>query len=182
MSQRCKKVITLLFFLYLIIVLRITVFRSTFSLQQLCQNGKINLTLFEGYIALLRQKNWFSFGYLFLGNILWFVPFGMYLQYMKKTKTLFCATVCGFLFSFLIETMQFVFGTGLSELDDLILNTFGTWVGAALGSRLHTIFTTLTGEWTVTTHLTIALKELLFGIDTIFLLWYNVYINCLCKW
>ncbi len=134
MSQRCKKVITLLFFLYLAIVLRITVFRSTFTLQHLCQNGKMNLTLFEGYIALLQQGNWFYFGYLFLGNILWFVPLGMYLQYMGKTKTPFHTAVCGFLFSFLIETMQFVFGTGFSELDDLILNTFGTWVGAALTS------------------------------------------------
>ncbi|MFG6367495.1 MAG: VanZ family protein [Lachnospiraceae bacterium] len=132
MSQKHKRVITFLFFLYLVIVLRITVFRSTFTLQQLCQNGKINLTLFEEYIVLLRQESYFSFSYLFFGNIVWFIPFGMYLQYMGKNKTLFHAAVCGFLFSLLIETLQFVFGTGFSELDDLILNMFGAWVGAAL--------------------------------------------------
>ncbi|MDE6917759.1 MAG: VanZ family protein, partial [Lachnospiraceae bacterium] len=60
------------------------------------------------------------------------VPFGMYLQYMGKTKTLLRAAACGLLFSLCIETMQYVFGTGYSELDDLILNTIGAWIGAAV--------------------------------------------------
>ncbi|MDE6984959.1 MAG: VanZ family protein [Lachnospiraceae bacterium] len=127
-----RRGITLLFIIYLAIVLRITVFRSTFTVQNLCLNGRIILTFFEGYIALIRQKNWFSFIYLFFGNIVWFVPFGMYLQYMGKTKTLLRAAACGLLFSLCIETMQYVFGTGYSELDDLILNTIGAWIGAAV--------------------------------------------------
>ena len=94
--------------------------------------GKIILTLFDGYIDLIRHGNWFSFTYLFFGNIIWFVPFGMYLQYRGKTRTLWHAAICGFLFSLLIETMQYVFGTGFSELDDLALNTLGAWIGAAV--------------------------------------------------
>ena len=35
----------------------------------------------------------------------------------------------GFFLSLLIETMQFVFGTGVSELDDVILNTLGVYLG-----------------------------------------------------
>lgn len=131
-SHRHKSWIPFLFLVYLAVVLRITVFRSTFTLQHLCQNGKLTLTLFEGYFALIRQGNWFSFTYLFFGNIIWFIPFGMYLQYTKKSKTLLQAAIYGFLFSLLIETMQYVFGTGYSELDDLILNTFGAWIGAAI--------------------------------------------------
>lgn len=132
MSCIRRNKITVLFWIYLFIVLRITVFRSIFTLQHLCRNGKIVLTLFEGYIDLIRQGSWFSFTYLFFVNIIWFVPFGMYLQYRGKTRTLWHAAICGFLFSLLIETMQYVFGTGFSELDDLALNTLGAWIGAAV--------------------------------------------------
>lgn len=122
-------IITILFLLYLAIVLRITVFRSSFTLQNLCQNGRIILNLFGGYIDLIRQGDWFAFTYLFVGNIIWFVPFGMYLQYMGKQKNLLRTAFYGFLFSLLIETLQYVFGTGFSELDDLVLNTLGAWIG-----------------------------------------------------
>lgn len=127
-----KIIVTILFLLYLAIVLRITVFRSTFTLQNLCQNGRIVLTLFDGYIDLIRRGDWFEFTYLFFGNIIWFVPFGMYLQYTGKQRKLLHIAIDGFLFSLLIETLQYVFGTGLSELDDLVLNTLGAWIGGGL--------------------------------------------------
>lgn len=127
-----KIFVTILFVLYLAIVLRITVFRSTFTLQNLCQNGKMILTLFDGYIDLIRRKDWFAFTYLFVGNIVWFVPFGMYLQYMGRQRKLLQIAVYGFLFSLLIETLQYVFGTGFSELDDLVLNTLGAWIGGVV--------------------------------------------------
>lgn len=121
-----------MFLIYAAVVLRITVFRSSFTLQDLCQNGKIILTLFEGYIDLIRRGDWFAFTYLSVGNIVWFVPFGMYLQYMGISRRLFQTALYGFLFSLLIESMQFVFGTGFSELDDLVLNTLGAWIGGAV--------------------------------------------------
>ena len=137
-----RMIITILFLLYLVIVLRITVFRSTFTLHHLCQNGKVILTLFQGYIDLVRRGDWFAFTYLFVGNIVWFVPFGMYLQYIGKQKTLLHTAIYGFLFSLLIETLQYVFGTGFSELDDLVLNTLGAWIGGVLvkvGTRCLTL-------------------------------------------
>lgn len=129
MKRVRKIIVTILFLLYIAVLLRITVFRSTFTLQNLCQNGKVTLTLFDGYIDLIRQRDWFAFTYLFVGNIIWFVPFGMYLQYMGKQRKLLHIVIYGFLFSLLIETLQYVFGTGFSELDDLVLNTFGAWIG-----------------------------------------------------
>jgi len=48
-----------------------------------------------------------------------------------------CKTaLAGLAFSFAIEFFQYVFGTGISELDDLILNTFGVWLGAVLAGFL----------------------------------------------
>lgn len=81
-----KNLEKILFFLYMVIVLRITVFRSGFSLESLFQNGQINLKLFEEYLPIIQDGRWFTFLYLFVGNIIWFVPFGMYLEYGKKVK------------------------------------------------------------------------------------------------
>jgi glycopeptide antibiotics resistance protein len=67
------------------------------------------------------------FIYLFVGNIIWFVPFG----FLLPRLTGWGAGVVGlaFLLSLLIETLQFVLGTGVSEVEDLILNTLGGSVG-----------------------------------------------------
>lgn len=137
--KRCRRVaVTVLFLFYLAVVMRITVFRSSFTIHNLCRNGKIILTLFEGYIDLVRRGDWFAFTYLFVGNIVWFVPFGMYLQYMGISKTLMHTALYGFLFSLLIETLQYVFGTGFSELDDLVLNTLGAWIGGVIVTVVYT--------------------------------------------
>lgn len=126
----------ILFIVYMAVVLRITVFRSDFSFHNFLQGGSINLHLFTGYIPILTGGNWWMFCYLFLGNILWFVPFGIYLEVTERTDRLWKAAVLGFFFSLCIETFQYLFATGYSELDDLVLNTLGVWVGAIGGKGL----------------------------------------------
>ncbi|MGN0513800.1 MAG: VanZ family protein [Lachnospiraceae bacterium] len=123
---------TLFFLIYIAIVLRITVFRTGFSLTGLWQNGEINLKLFEEYIPIIQSGRWFTFFYLFVGNIIWFVPFGMVLEHKKKGKHSIRILLSGMIFSLLIETLQYAFGTGYSELDDVILNTLGTGIGILL--------------------------------------------------
>lgn len=127
-SKNKKRIITILFMIYIVCILRITVFRSNLSVQNLL-NGTINISLFQSYIPLIRREKWRRIIYLFGGNIVCFVPFGMYLQWLGKWRFRTIA-VMGLLFSFFIETMQYILGTGVSELDDLILNTFGAMIGA----------------------------------------------------
>lgn len=130
-----KRRYLILFLCYLAALLRITVFRSGFGSHGFCTNGKINLRLFEEYIPLIQTHDWDRFIYLFVGNIIWFVPLGMYVQHRKPEHGILRAAVFGFALSFLIETMQFVFGTGISELDDLVLNTAGA-VWGTLSMRI----------------------------------------------
>lgn len=137
--------LTAVFLLYIITVLRITVFRSGFSFDHLL-TGSINTALFTEYGPMLRQGRWLLFVYLFFGNIVWFVPLGMYLQYTQKTKRLLTAALYGFLFSLLIESLQYLFGTGTSEVDDLVLNTFGAWSGAAFINLARYILTDAAGK------------------------------------
>ena len=122
--------LTTLFICYLAVLLRITVFRSGFGAHGFCTDGKINLKLFEAYIPLIQTHDWDRFVYLFVGNLIWFVPLGMYVRYRKTKKGILWAAALGLVLSLLIETMQYIFGTGISELDDLILNTAGAALGA----------------------------------------------------
>ena len=49
-----------------------------------------------------------------------------------RWRSLWMATLAGLGLSLLIESIQLVFHIGIFELTDLLLNTFGTFVGAAL--------------------------------------------------
>lgn len=122
-----------LFILYLAVLLRITVFRHNFDIHCRFQNGVFNLSLFADYIPMLRQGKWGLFIYLFGGNLAWFIPFGWFVYCLRGMGSIRGAVLLGFLFSFMIEALQYVFGTGVSEVDDLVLNTLGAWIGAMLG-------------------------------------------------
>jgi glycopeptide antibiotics resistance protein len=43
----------------------------------------------------------------------------------------------GLFLSLVIEFLQYAFGTGISEADDLILNTLGALIGYALYRLIH---------------------------------------------
>ena len=74
------------------------------------------------------------FCYLFIGNLIWFAPVGVLVR--LRGGKLWLALLAGLCLSLLVETGQFVLGSGVSELDDLILNT----CGAALGYGLALVF------------------------------------------
>lgn len=127
-----KKTVTVLFILYLGVLFRITVFRSGLSFAHLFENGTLNLIPFADLLTIPGTSGWLRFFYLTLGNIVWFVPFGAYVAYMRPGKNLFFPCLAGFLLSFVIEFLQYMFGTGVSETDDLILNTLGALGGALI--------------------------------------------------
>ena len=120
--------------IYLLIIFRITVFRSGFSLDNLF-GGTLNLSLFSEYMRFAQNGSWRVFLYYFLGNIICFIPFGALLCRSRKTGAagVFVASV---FLSIIIEVLQFVFGTGVAEVDDIILNTFGSMTGYYLVKRI----------------------------------------------
>lgn len=125
-----------LFLLYILILLRITIFRSDFSVDALFQNGEINLKIFQEYIPMITEGKWFLFLYLFIGNLICFVPFGAYIMWTGRIKRVCHAVMLSLLFSLIIECLQYAFGTGISEIDDLILNSMGGWLGACIFYRI----------------------------------------------
>jgi len=116
----------LLFAVYLLVLLRLTVLR-TGALTHGLFSGRVNLPPFTAYRQLLSWGSWFHAAYLFFGNIAWFMPLGFYLRWQKKA--FWRSLMTGLFLSLLIESLQFTLGCGIFETDDLILNT----VGAAFG-------------------------------------------------
>ena len=134
MKRRWKGILWVIFLLYIGVLLRITVFRSSFGSYPLCSHGQIELVPFVGLIQIFHNSVG-MFLYLFVGNLVLFVPLGVLLPVLTKARN---ATILwGLGLSLYIEVSQYVFGTGVSEVEDLILNTTGTGIGYLiyLGAR-----------------------------------------------
>ncbi|MBQ1410546.1 MAG: VanZ family protein [Oscillospiraceae bacterium] len=191
-----KRIIRLLVVLWLAALLRLTVFRNG-CFSHGFFSGRIEWAAFAYYAKLIQIQYWRYFTYLFVGNLVWFLPVGVLVRMRnaapvgRETRPLrkafplgekwrwashasllsderrpngklpsiphCCAplqkegrqitnttdapprsfpllqtAVWGFLLSLGIETLQFVLGSGISELDDLILNTIGAVMGYGL--------------------------------------------------
>ena len=133
-----KKILYTVFILYMIIILKLTVFRSSFSFEDLFKNGTISLIPFYTYYKMYYNDGLPWTSYLFLGNISGFIPFGFFIKKLTKTSS-HMTVIYGFCFSFLIEFSQYMFGVGESELDDLLLNTLGVFFGVLICNGIKKI-------------------------------------------
>lgn len=70
----------------------------------------------------------FAFSNL-VGNIVIFIPFGIYLPLLKKDKRVITNLLFIFIVSLFVEIIQGLLGIGASDIDDIILNCLGGWVG-----------------------------------------------------
>lgn len=64
-----------------------------------------------------------------LGNIILFVPLGIYLQLLKKNKKIWISILIVFLITMFVEAFQVIFGLGVGDIDDIILNCLGGIIG-----------------------------------------------------
>ena len=126
-----------LFVIWLAVLLRITVFRNGCFSHGLF-TGRLEWDAFAFYAKLARIGYWRYFIYLFGGNLIWFAPAGVLVR--LRGGKLWQAALAGLGLSLLVETLQFVLGSGVSELDDLILNTLGAVLGYAATALFVTVF------------------------------------------
>lgn len=74
------------------------------------------------------------------GNILLFVPFGVYLQIFFVKQKIWKGILTGAGVSVALEIIQLIFGLGATDIDDVILNTAGAIVGILAYKVLFFIF------------------------------------------
>ncbi len=85
------------------------------------------------YIIYRKEIGFFNVMLNLFGNIICFVPFGFVLPIMSnKQRGIFKITVLTFLTSLLVELIQLLSKVGSCDVDDIILNTLGGFLGYVL--------------------------------------------------
>ena len=129
-TENKTKYARLFFGVYIFAVLTLTfVLRETMILRMHDNRGVVLEPLREVEAMLHQPNHLFWFMQIFL-NILLFVPFGFLLPIVsERLRNPILTVFAGFLFSAGIETMQYITGRGLTEVDDVINNTAGAVFG-----------------------------------------------------
>lgn len=74
------------------------------------------------------------------GNVILFLPFGVYVQVLRKEKNIWKGILYGAAASATLEIIQLIFGLGATDIDDVILNAAGTALGILVYKALYYIF------------------------------------------
>jgi glycopeptide antibiotics resistance protein len=75
-----------------------------------------------------------------VGNIVIFIPLGIYLSLFKNDKKAITNLLFIFIVSLFVEIIQGLLGIGASDIDDIILNCLGGWIGILVYKFLLFIF------------------------------------------
>jgi len=98
------------------------------------------LPLAHTTLGALRQGAW-PFVYHAAGNILWFVPLGLLLPALRPRLRFGQAVLAGAALSVLLEILQWLLASGVTDVDDVLLNALGAACGYGLRRLLAgTIF------------------------------------------
>lgn len=134
MKKKSYYIASILFLLYLVLLIWIILFKLQFSITALDRVREINLIPFY-------YKEEISFHATeVLENVLIFVPFGIYLclvfqRSRLRSKLLFIAGM-----SMLLEVCQYFLAVGRSDITDLITNISGGLIGIFLYNTVVRLF------------------------------------------
>lgn len=122
------------FIIYILSVFYITLGDRT------AEERRAVLEPFYSLKLIIKDKNYFYMR-MWYCNIAMLIPFGILVPMINNK---FCSAkrvvLSGFLFSLAIEITQYFTGRGLFEVDDLIANTLGAFIGYILFYVVNLIF------------------------------------------
>lgn len=72
-------------------------------------------------------------------NILMFMPFGFLAPLFMKGNKVWQILIYGIMASFLIEVLQVLLAVGTGDIDDIILNSFGTLIGFGIYKLIYSV-------------------------------------------
>ncbi len=123
-NKKRKFSIKIFFILYILLLIWIIVFKFRLNISSIKSIRSINLIPFKTNTLVNGIKETII-------NFLLFIPFGMYLKYFFKNHTFFNIVII-ILTSFIFEVLQYVLHIGVSDITDIIMNTFGGLIGIIL--------------------------------------------------
>ena len=128
-----REALIFLLFGYIAMVLYITVIS-----RESKDHFTYSLTPFSSYYAIANGDK-LLFPQIIM-NIMMFVPLGLLIKSANRTWKWIYILLCGLLLSITVETLQFFLLKGAAELDDIIHNTFGCFLGIILYVILRFVF------------------------------------------
>ena len=135
-----KTISITLLIIYLILLTWIILFKIQFSISDLDRMRKINLIPFYGSFT---QGHRLNPGEI-MDNIILFIPVGAYIRLLMAGESLPRQILPIFLISLIYEVLQFILAVGVTDVTDLIDNTFGGIIGIVFIALLSKIFTSKT--------------------------------------
>lgn len=118
-----KLVTKIVFSVYLVLLLWLILFKTSFDIISVFTSvhiRDINLIPFLGPLSGMVE------------NLLIFVPLGLFLSIYFEKVTFWKKIIFIFAFSLTLETIQYVFAIGMSDITDVITNTLGGLFGLGL--------------------------------------------------
>lgn len=130
--------LNLLLFLSILFIISLTLFPIKFGYK--FKGFEIfNIIPFRIVLKMLFEYPFWEFLYNVLGNIVLFVPFGFFI-YIKYNKNKSNALLAIFIMTLSIEFIQGFIPYRFCEIDDIILNTFGGYIGITIYNLLELKF------------------------------------------
>lgn len=120
---------TIIFIAYLVVLLRLVVFRNPLESALVGEN----LIPFETILMYLNGKPSLIIAiFNLVGNIALFIPLGIFASLLFRKTAWRHILIGSALFSFVLETLQLILQVGSFDVDDILLNTLGVMLGYAL--------------------------------------------------
>ncbi|WP_295149727.1 VanZ family protein [uncultured Peptoniphilus sp.] len=168
-----NKIINIIFYISGLIYLSILIMLLFKGFGKRMDSRSINLIPFRtifNYITLIDSSKFGFFIENIIGNILLFLPMGIYLNVITDRNKLSLTIII--LFSILVEIIQYLFKFGILDIDDIILNSIGGFIGIKTYNFLLTKFKTRDKI----KRITIAASIIIFILICIIILYQNIYL------
>lgn len=141
--KRKIRILTVVFLLIYMVVLAYVCFFSERYGRVVSDTHHYNLRPFREIFRFYIYRELIGFKAFIInlfGNILAFMPFGFMIPILWQGRhKILDAVLSTFLLSLGVEVIQFVFKVGSFDVDDLILNTFGGFLGVLIYQTANAI-------------------------------------------
>jgi len=137
-DKKRKNLFTVVFIVYIAFLMYFLFFSDLFGRTTVYEEYRYNLQPFKEikrFWTTVREKDYVVFFINIVGNVALFMPFGFLFPtvLISKCKKAFCRFMGTMLAAFImvgvVETCQLLTKVGVFDVDDIILNVFGAFLG-----------------------------------------------------
>lgn len=131
--KKIRQISRVLFVIYMAVLVYFLLLSDGFGRIEGYSQYRLNLVPFQEIIRFVRYREYIDFMSVvinLLGNVAAFMPFGALIRWVLDRKVRWYQAVgYTFLFSLSLELLQLVARVGVFDVDDLLLNTLGGFLG-----------------------------------------------------